>query len=316
MGRRKTYTDDQRLYALLQAVHAHPWARLRDLIAFCRDSRHGLSDIAVPLAARAKALEVAPLAGRARREQRFGLSIEGAARLEVPYDRARLQDAYLRAYHLDAARYLLTQWAPQLVWSMSPFTVRARDVRPVLSRRPSQAQPQPPREPGPGPYRSLRLDALACIKTGHRDYAYLAIQVDPGGLDIDWYYHQFRSAHAWGWRRQFRELVDKLRFPTFVIVAANPSRLAALREAWQDAAQIANRGEPARWVRLITWAQLGQPDGQRQWVGDPYGPIAAPWCGDLAEILRPDPRPRGSSVSGFTYPTRKRDKRAMLLYRH
>ncbi len=70
MVRRKTYTDDQRLYALLQAVHAHPWARLRDLIAFCRDSRHGLSDIAVPLAARAKALEVAPLAGPARREQR------------------------------------------------------------------------------------------------------------------------------------------------------------------------------------------------------------------------------------------------------
>ena len=36
MGRRKTYTDEQRLRALLRAVHAHPWARLRDLIAVCR----------------------------------------------------------------------------------------------------------------------------------------------------------------------------------------------------------------------------------------------------------------------------------------
>ncbi len=338
MGRRKTYTDEQRLRALLRAVHAHPWARLRDLIAVCRDSRHGLSDIALPLAARAKALEYAPLPGPARREQRFALTIQGAARLEVPYDRARLQDSFLRAYHLDAARSLLAQWAPQLVWSVSPFTVRAGDVRPIRTHKPAQAPPQEPREPGPGPYRSLRLDALACVQINSGNYAHLAIQVDPGGLDLDWFYQQFRSVHAWGWRPQFRE-TGWLRFPVFVLVAATPSRLAALREAWREAAEISNRGEMAQKVRLITWAQLGQLDGQRQWVGDPYGPVTAPWyssvpfssasrppgpygspwCGEpgnAAASLTPSRQPRGSFVSGFTPPTKKRDKRALLLFHH
>lgn len=335
MGRHKTYTDEQRLRTLLQAVHAHPWARLRDLMAFCRDSRHGLSDIALPLAARAEALEFAPLAGPARREQRFALTIPGAARLGVPYDRARLQDALLRAHHLDAARALLAQWAPQLVWSVSPFTVRAGDVRPPTSRKPDRARPPTPREPGPGPYRSLRLDALACVQINPGNYAHLALQVDPGGLDLDWFYQQFRSAHAWGWRPQFRE-TGRLRFPVFVVVAATPSRLAALRDAWRDAAAVANRGEMARQVRLITWTQLGLPDGERHWVGDSYGPVSAPWahsvpfspasrppgregwpwCGGAgAGSLTAPRRPRGSFLSGFR-PTQKRDKRAMLLYRH
>ncbi|MCC7359643.1 MAG: winged helix-turn-helix transcriptional regulator, partial [Anaerolineales bacterium] len=343
MGRRKKYPDDERLRTLLATVHAHPWARIRHLAAYCRDSLHGLSDIALPLAARANALECASLAGPAHREQRFALTPDGAALIGVPYDRARLQDAFLRANNLDAARHLLGEWAPRLVWAVSPFTVPAGEVRPIRTERRAPASTQAPREPGPGPYRSLRLDALACVAVDGRNYAHLAIQFDAGGLDLDWFYQQYRSVHAWGWRPQFRDYPRGLWFPTFVVVAANHTRLRALQEAWTDAAEIANRGEPARNARFITLGALAQSIDRRDWRCTPRhaygdGPVTVPWvytvghpaahqppahngwpwCGAASDATAapvPVRRSRGSTLSGFTPPTKKRDKRAALLAR-
>ncbi len=335
----KQRLDQSRLDGLLLSVHCHPWAKLSTLLGLSGLSEHAARGVALPLALRQQLVEQIELPSARRAEPRLGLTVRGTLALRQVYSRPRLRDAFLRAFHLDGARSLLAGWGARVAWSMSPFTVPARDVRPPRRWAPAVRDDRP-REPGPGLYRSIRLDALACIRltTG---YAHLALLVDPGGLSLDWFFQQFRSLHAW--HRQDAFWPRDERFPIVAAVAPTEARRRGLLEAWGEAAKVARGDANPVPLRLTTWDQLRELNSRERWL-DEHGSLAndptehyglfrerslapafngQPWWGqgvpDGAAFVchpAPAPAPRGSFLASLRAPVRKNGRLGPVLRAH
>ncbi len=333
MGRWKALPDNARLGWFLVWVNAHPWARLSHIAALSDLGEHG-TEVALALAEKRGLVERLELAETARAERRCAITAGGAAAIGQPYDRVRLRDSFLQAQHLDLARQLLREWAPRISWAVSPLVIPSRDVRPV--RPPGQHQPKRDKnEPGNGPYRSLRLDALVCLWL-HDDYfVHLAIQAEPGLLDTAWSFQQYRSLHAWSKRDTWHGQPG--RFPNFLVLASNGARREALMEAWREAAGSYDIPEK---LRMMGVAELDQPAEQRVWkdehgqrmvppwqaghwfqtISAPPGLDSRPWLGGKpVPPASPSPSARKHAarkhfVSGLTAERAQKNRQAALLY--
>jgi hypothetical protein len=300
MGRRlHPYLDAETgLRLFLGAVGDHPWATMGLILSYS-----GLLDWEVEkryqgLALERGLIERAEIPAIQRAPRRFGLTSAGAALIGRTWSRAQMWDALLRAVSLDAARLLLTEWVGQtrsMVWSLSPFTVPAVEVAPPSNPRYASLRGtrddirQEKRSRGAG-FRSVCLDGLACLRFGPEEYANLAVMVDPGGIKLDWFFHQFRSWYAWRRRREFGGSVGV--FPTLVIVAANELRQAQLIRLWREAAPAG--ASPLR-LRITTYAAMAHKAAlDRLWL-DERGQPTGLWAG-LMMASQSSPRP--SSACG------------------
>ena len=229
MARKPAIPPEQRLQMFLQTVNDHPWAAPRHIQALSGLYQREFYE------ARSRAREeglVEQTCIRTQRNppQRYALLPAGAQLLPAPDSGAglrgnfppplgALRDALLRALDLALARLLLAKWseAPGLNWARSPFTVHARDLRPLF--RANRLWPQ--EKLRDRTYRSLRLEGLACLtfpahlaveglrwaaslRRGELEhYLHAAIIVDPGDVTLSWFFHQFRSVYVWQRRPEF-----------------------------------------------------------------------------------------------------------------
>lgn len=285
MGRRlHPYLDDETGLALfLKAVGDHPWATMGLILSYS-----GLLDWEVEkryqqLALDRGLVERADVPALKRAPRRFGLTPMGAAALGRPWLCAQMGDTLLRAVALDVTRLLLTEWVGEtngMVWAMSPFTVPASNIAPQKGR-------------GRAGYRTLRMDGLACLRLTPTEYVNFALMADPGGIKLDWFFHQFRSWYVWRQRSEFKGSVGV--FPTLVMVAANESRRMQLTCLWREAAY-ADMG-PLR-LRITTYAALAHSAVlERPWWNE-RGQQTQLW-GGLMAASQPSPRPTSAWGGGW-----------------
>jgi hypothetical protein len=260
---------------LLRAVACHPWARA----AFLQSVSGLRADEFSATAQQALAagfIERGDIAATARAPRRFGLTPTGAAQTGEAFSLAWQRRVYLQAMKLDAARSLLHHWLNHygIVWAVSPYCLPASAVRSPVPLSPSASL-----KSGDWAYRSLHLDALACLKLGERRYLHVAVMMDVDGLKLDWLFHQFRAVHAWARRPEFgrREHI----FPLFVVITSE-HRWSQVAQVWQASAR---RSEMPRALRLtIGLAALDEP------VWNERGQRFALWSG-LTPFERPGRRP-------------------------
>lgn len=260
MGRRlhPPLDPETGLRMFLRAIDDHPWARLNLIQAYS-----GLLDWEINLhyqkpAEKCGWIENGPIPSpNGHAPRRFGLTPAGAAAIGRRWSLAESRDAFLRALHLDNARQLLAEWVGQtraMLWSLSPFTLPAEAVRPLKRRRPVKQK-----QKADFVLRSIHLDGLACLKFGPGEYLNVAVMVDPGGINVTWFFHQFRSVYAWRRRAEFQE--NKPAFPVFVLVAATDRRRVMLTQLWRAAAVGIS---PLR-LRTTTQAALDLPAPEQPW---------------------------------------------------
>ncbi len=289
MIRRKWVSQQERMNMLLKGTAGHPWAR-SDFLQAVSGLWPGAFDATVRLGLEARLLETGDVPVARRAPQRLALTSAGAAEAGWAWSRAAQAEAWLQALKLDVARRLMQSWLAEhsLVWSLSPFTLPAGALRPAP--RPGWAQDEPAWRALA--YRSLRLDALACVQLDQGVFLNAAVIVDPGGIGADWLAEQFRSAHAWGRREEFRG--HEYAMPLFVLVAADATRLQVLIRLWQEAVRAGDTPSPLRATTLVeiadpTWHNE-QGSRTSLWGGTvpfkqpserPTGPVAH-WWGALA----------------------------------
>lgn len=225
-----------------------------------------------------------------RPRPRCGLTPAGAWFLGLPRPRPRdLRDALLRTPLLDGARLLLTEWyiRSEVVWALSPYTVSILDLMPTRKR--SRGAPPPTPDMA---YVPLRLDALACLQirphsSGRCGCLNVAVMTDPGWINMEWFYRQFRSAYSWGRRDDFRNRAAE--FPLFVLIAANDVRRGQLIDLWRECAPW---GQPPESVYVTTWEALGEGMARPWW--NERGARVSLWSGAVL-FEPPGPRPSGMS---------------------
>jgi hypothetical protein len=235
MGRRSKLETDLRLMMFLKAVGDHPWADVR-LIQSCTGLSEWEMKAASSLALERRLVERVERPSTGRPPRRFGLTPTGAV-VGQTLTRGFLSDTLLGALRLDLARSLLTRWIGELVvvWSLSPYALPARKLIPMTDKTDDDVAALRKAQP----YRSLRLDGLACLKFGEREYLNAALVVDPGDIKLDWFDQQFRSAYAWSRRADFYGRVRT--FPAWIVVAANEMRLVQLTRCGRPGRRKVNR---------------------------------------------------------------------------
>jgi hypothetical protein len=259
----------------LEAVGDHPWAGLPLIQAYGGLRVWEIDDVAHPLAEKKYGLveqaQVSTPSGRVP-PRRFGLTPAGAAAIGRRFSRPFMGHALLSALKLDSGRQLLTESvgeAQSMVWSLSPFSVPVKDLRPY---KPALKQNRREVEADYA-YRNLCLDALACLKFAEGAYLNVALLVDPEGIKLDWFFHQFRSFDAWARRPEFRECLRAV--PLLIVVAANDQSRALLVRLWQEAAAW---GMSPKRLRVTSLRALAQRPGERQWW-DEHGRMTSLWGG-------------------------------------
>ena len=292
MARKPAIPPEQRLQMFLQTVNDHPWAAPRHVQALSGLYQREFYE------ARSRAREeglVEQTCIRTQRNppQRYALLPAGAQLLpaldtqsrrldaggaglrgNLPPPLGALRDALLRALDLDLARRLLAKWAaaPGLIWARSPFTVHARDLRPLFraNRLWSQEMLQD------RTYRSLRLEGLACLAfpapTGR--FLHVAIIVDPGDVTLSWFFHQFRSVYAWQRRPEFHTRAGA--FPVFILLAANQTRLRQLTQLWRACAR--GGSKPAHLYTMTRHAVEEHSELEQGWRDERQRPTRL-WVG-------------------------------------
>ncbi|MCC6190629.1 MAG: replication-relaxation family protein [Anaerolineales bacterium] len=212
--------------------------------------RQGEFEAAVRLAIRYRLVAPAMVRGLGRAPARYGLTPGGADREGMAYSEPGQQRTLLAALKLDYARALLNQWhgAPGIVWALSPYDLPAQALR-------SERQLSPGRRDFVGQaYRSLHLDALVCLRLTPGNYRNVAVLVDPGNLDLDWFFQQFRSAHAWRRRPEFGR-DDSTYFPVVVMLTSDQQRLTQIVQQWRETVHSGDWPGP---LRITTFDDLGR----------------------------------------------------------
>lgn len=267
--------------ALLSAVGDWPFARAPELRLLSGLSRPEFAR-AWHAAQRHGWIETGRLAGEGRL-RRAALTAGGCREIGVPYSAALLTHCWLGALALDAARRLIAECAhdAEIVWSLSPFSLAAEAAR--AEGRADWPQLDVTRDVGLS-LRRLRLAALACLRFGPESYRTVAMLADPGGLALDWFWHQFRAYHAWARRSEFTGRYRAL--PVLLVIAANERTRSELGALWAGAA---GRRRSEAHLRLTTYAALSQPWAVRPWH-DERGRVAGLWQG-WATAERPAEKP-------------------------
>jgi hypothetical protein len=292
----------------LEAVGDHPWARLDIVQSYSGLRAWEINDIAQPLAEKHGLIEqgrIASVSGR-HPPRRFGLTPAGAAAIGQHFHRPFMGQAFLSALKLDIVRRLLTEFVGEVkstIWSLSPFHVPVKDLRPARKRSDSHGKKA---IEGDYALRNLCLDGLACLKFGAGRYLNVALLVDPGGVRLEWVFHQFRSFQAWASRAEFRDCLRSA--PVLIVVAANDPSRAQLIRLWQDAAPW---GMSLKRMRMTTRSALGRHPEERRWWDErgrqtllwggiatfeaparrPETPLGGWWGGLASDDLAADPRP-------------------------
>jgi hypothetical protein len=254
---------------LLAACADWPYARTPELRALSGLRRHEFA-WAVERAKRAGLVEAGHLAIDGRVE-RLALTGQGYGTLGQMPRAAMLTACWLASGSLDVARRFVAECiqVAEIIWSLSPFTLPPEAMS---APRPTRLPMEVIKTLRVAP-RRLRLDALACLRFGREHYRNLAILVDPGGIALDWFFHQFRAYHAWA---RCGEFVGRYRtLPVLVVIAAHDQTRGRLAGLWHDAA--GRRRSEAR-LRLITHAALGGRWSSRMWH-DERGGIGGLWAG-------------------------------------
>ena len=139
-----------------------------------------------------------------------------------PYGLSRLElkIAFLTISRLDIARFLLAEWMAQarrVDWALSPYTVPVSDTQievttTLLTFIPKAFQKS----------RSLKFDLVGSMLLDRRQINFVVL-VDPGGIDVRWFYSVFRVFHRWQRRPEFARKPRQIQndFPVFVMIAAN-----------------------------------------------------------------------------------------------
>lgn len=276
MGRRKESSDEERVWNFLLAVGDHPWAPSGLIQVYGGLKTREYNCVAQPLALQQGLVERATVPAGRRAARRFGLTPAGAALLGQAYAPAFLRAALLTAVKRGPVHRLVEEWlySPGLVWAISPYVLATAHLKP-----PSQKHRYRNRtkleDVQDKAYRTLRLDGLACVKFSSREYLNVAILIDPGEIHLGWFYHQFRSAHAWSRRDEFHDRLAT--FPTFVVITTTEQRRNQLVNLWRESATW--RSLPQE-LRITTWAALRQPARQRHWW-DERGLPTSLWGGTV-----------------------------------
>lgn len=276
MSRHKQLDERESVTMLLRAIDAHPWART-ELLRSHSGLHQGEYETAVRFAVRFRLVTRAVIRGLGQTPARYGLTPTGAERIDAVHSALWQKRALMAALKLDYSRALLNEWfaAPGVVWALSPCQIPAQALRPEPS-------PNRPRPAGTvRAYQSLRLDGLACLKLSTGAYRNVALLFDPGNLKLDWLFQQFRSAHAWQRRAEFRR-DSHTYFPTFVVITLDSHRLTEVVQAWRAAIP---DGEWTGPLRLTTLDELGQG----RWWNERCAPTSL-WS-EAVDSTRPSRRP-------------------------
>ncbi len=288
MGRRRKLGDAARVRMFLEAVADHPWASLSLIRAYSGLYAWEIDDVAQPLAEKRGWIEQGRIATPAGRvpPRRFGLTPAGAAAIGRPFNRPFMGQVLLSALKLDSGRRLLTEFVGEvecMPWSLSPYYVSVKDLRPPRKRMGRLPKSQ---IEGDYAYRTLCLDGLACLKFASGSYLNVAVLVDPGGIKLEWFFHQFRSFHAWAYRSEFR---DRLRaVPLLMVIAANDASRAQLIRLWREASPW---GMNPKRLRITTAGRQA-----RHWW-DERGQMRSLW-GAVATFESPSQKPK-SHIGGW-----------------
>jgi hypothetical protein len=291
MAGRSELDAESRLKMFLHAVADHPWAGPGLIQSYSGLREREFASVAQPLALERGLVERVAIPAEGRAPRRFGLTPAGAAELGLKREASGsfLRDALLRALNLDVARLLLTEWIAEveMIWSLSPYVIPATYLRQskggTMKKMDAYAD---------AAYRSLRLDGLACIKFGPREFLNIAILVDPGDLKVDWLFHQFRSVSAWKRRPEFKWHLRT--FPVVVVIAANDLRRGQLIGLWREAM-------PAGSLRMTTRLMLMRPRRERSWWNE-RGQLTALW-GGVSPFESPCLKPRNEHWWGEIAPS-------------
>ena len=295
-----------RLPALLQIIADHPWCPTNFLQIVGGWSREKLA-LTIGQALKNGLIEQThvPIWG-ARPPLRLGLTRAGADQAGHVYGANRWRRTLLCARHLDSARLILSRLyeSYNVLWSFSPYTLPRQALLPVFEHAP------PARASGSkkAPLMTLPLDVLAGVEVqsgAAPGYINVAIVVDPGDINLDWFEGLFRSFLSWHNRPEFvpgSGLAPANAFPVLVVVAANTRRQSELGALWRkllrvnyirpDSQKLFLRLIPLE--QLMEFARTGKPLDQWRWTTE-HAQSAGLWPG-IPLARQPSARPLGATA--------------------
>lgn len=187
----------------------------------------------------------------------------GASGALRPYGLSRLElkMAFLSISRLDMARFLLAEWiaqAERLDWALSPYTVPVSDTQIEVATTLSTFVPKAFQKS-----RSLTFDLSGSMRLDRRQINFVVL-VDPGGIDVRWFYSVFRVFHRWQRRPEFALKARQIQndFPVFVMIAANLTRVQQCLYLWRHAPGFQQHPCP---LAITAYQFLSKTDKQRPW---------------------------------------------------
>ncbi len=180
-----------------------------------------------------------------------------------PYglSRSELKMAFLSIARLDVARFLFAEWmaqAQRVDWALSPYTVPRSDTQIEFNAKSGTFNPKLFQKS-----RSLKFDLIGSMLLDRRRINFVVL-VDPGGIDVRWFYNVFRVFHRWQRRPEFAIKPRQIQndFPVLVMVAANMNRAQQCLYLWRHAPGFQQRPCP---LAITTYQFLSKSGEQRPW---------------------------------------------------
>ncbi len=257
----------------LEVAYDHPWSTSRLAVSYGGLYRAEVQSIREHCLSNYW-IEPAKIVEVGRAAKRYAVTSRGAKTINWPgHDPAFLRDALFRLHHIDFARALISEWSALhgINWACSPLDIPASDIR----------SPLPPNVKLPTTFpdpvkkiRTVRLDAVGSMRMSADRHLHFSILIDPGDINISWFYGQFRSFQHWRLHPCWKSApVD---FPYFVLVAANHTRLEHLIYLWKMTPPWGQR--PGKLFTTTRDHVIEQHANERAWWNENFQRVAL-WSG-------------------------------------